>query len=119
PLPQQAFIQPRPIPPTSSEPMMTSEAKKDIELWNSKIQPTAHGGTGYINGSNYSSCPEMSDDEENLDEDLKILRERQRQELESMRLQHVQQWEKMMKLKEQKGSQERLRRKSEISNPSL
>ncbi|KAF9398719.1 Serine/threonine-protein kinase wnk4 [Mortierella sp. AD011] len=119
PLSQQTFIQPRPIPPASSEPMMTSEAKKDIELWNSKIQPTAHGGTGYINGSNYSSCPEMSDDDENLDEDLKILRDRQRQELESMRLQHVQQWEKMMKLKEQKGSQERLRRKSEISNPSL
>ncbi|KAF9346250.1 Serine/threonine-protein kinase wnk4 [Mortierella sp. AD094] len=116
-LPLQTLTQPKPIPPSTSEPMMTSEAKKDIELWTSRILPTANGGTGYVNGSNYSSCPEMSDDEEILDEDLKILREKQRQELELMRLQHVQQWEKMMKLKVQKGSQELLRRKSDISNP--
>ncbi|KAG0042071.1 hypothetical protein BGZ83_000950 [Gryganskiella cystojenkinii] len=91
-------------------------AKKDIELWSHNV-PT--GGesmsTGtYANGSTYSSCPETSDDEEVLDEDLKVLRERQRQELELMRLQHVQQWEMMMRIKEQKGLQERNRRKSEV-----
>ncbi|KAF9112152.1 hypothetical protein BGX27_003923 [Mortierella sp. AM989] len=114
-LQQQALDQQKPIPLTLSEPMMTTEAKKDIELWTSKVQSTTNSGVGYMNGSNYSSCPEMSDEEEILDEDLKILREKQRQELERMRQQHVQQWEKMMKLKEQKGSQDRIRRKSEFN----
>ncbi|GJJ70824.1 WNK lysine deficient protein kinase [Entomortierella parvispora] len=89
--------------------------KKDIELWSNNV-PTGDSmsaGT-FANGSTYSSCPETSDDEEVLDEDLKVLREKQRQELELMRLQHVQQWEMMMKLKEQKGQQERIRRKSEV-----
>ncbi|KAG0275102.1 Serine/threonine-protein kinase wnk4 [Linnemannia exigua] len=76
---------------------------------------TSRMNVAHTNGSNYSSCPEMSDDDEILDEDLKILREQQRQELELMRQQHVQQWEKMMKLKEQKGLQERTRRKSDVS----
>ncbi|KAF9370553.1 Serine/threonine-protein kinase wnk3 [Podila verticillata] len=83
--------------------LMTNEAKKDIEQWSNKVQHPMDPHTGGYNGSNYSSCPELSDDEEILDHDLKILREKQRQELEVMRLQHVQQWEKMMKLKEQKG----------------
>lgn len=92
--------------------LMTSEAKNDIEQWSNKVQhPADHHTSGY-NGSNYSSCPELSDDEEVLDDDLKILRERHRQELELMRLQHEQQWEKMMKLKEQKSL-----RKSEATSP--
>jgi len=90
-------------------------AKKDIELWSNNV-PTGDSmsaGT-FANGSTYSSCPETSDDEDVLDEELKVLREKQRQELELMRLQHVQQWEMMMKLKEQRSQQERIRRKSEV-----
>ncbi|KAI1319209.1 hypothetical protein EDD11_004603 [Mortierella claussenii] len=102
---------PKPVIQSLSEPITANEAKKDVELWTNKV----NGGAGYMNGSNYSSCPEMSDDEEILDEDLKILREQQRQELELMRLQHVQQWEKMMKLKEQRGQQDRTRRKSDVN----
>ncbi|KAG0369461.1 Serine/threonine-protein kinase wnk1 [Gamsiella multidivaricata] len=110
--------QQKPLHHIAAEPMMTNEVKKDIESWTSKVlvPERMNGGAGYMNGSNYSSCPEMSDDEDILDEDLKVLRERQRQELELMRLQHVQQWEKMMKLKEQKGLQERDRRKSDANN---
>ncbi|KAF9188420.1 hypothetical protein BGZ51_000584 [Haplosporangium sp. Z 767] len=94
---------------------MTSDTKKGIEPMANKYsnQDRTNGGSTYANGSNYSSCPEMSDDEDLLDEDLKSLRETQRQELELMRLQHVQQWEKMMRLKEQKG-QQGIRRKSDI-----
>ncbi|KAF9437503.1 hypothetical protein BGZ76_000499 [Entomortierella beljakovae] len=107
---------PKPISPTPSELAMTPEAKKDIEIWTSKVQSVAGGGIGYMNGSNYSSCPEMSDDDENMDEDLKFLKEKQKLELETMRQQHVQQWESMVKLKEQK--QERIRRKSDAINPA-
>ncbi|KAG0298995.1 hypothetical protein BGZ98_010362 [Dissophora globulifera] len=107
----------KPPRPSYVEPLMTNEAKKDIELWSNRVQnPEGINSIGYTNGSSYSSGAEMSDDEDVLDEDLKILREKQRQELELMRLQHVQQWEKMMKLKEQKCVQERVRRKSEVNN---
>ncbi|KAG0091364.1 Serine/threonine-protein kinase wnk4 [Podila epicladia] len=92
--------------------LMTSEAKNDIEQWSNKVQHPMDQHTSGYNGSNYSSCPELSDDEEILDHDLKILRERQRQELERMRMEHVQQWEMMMKLKEQ-----RTLRKSEATSP--
>ncbi|KAG0213761.1 hypothetical protein BGX33_002682 [Mortierella sp. NVP41] len=99
------------------ESMLMSHTLKDADSMSgsSRMQGLDRMNVAYTNGSNYSSCPEMSDDDEILDEDLKILREQQRQELELMRLQHVQQWEKMMKLKEQKGLQERTRRKSDIS----
>ncbi|KAG0215807.1 hypothetical protein BGX28_008117 [Mortierella sp. GBA30] len=119
---QHAFM----VQPKSTRPLIAStianETKKDIELWANMIQSPdrrSNSRAGYANGSNYSSCPEMSDDDELLDEDLKILREKQRHELELMRLQHVQQWEKMMKLKEQKGQQERDRRRSDTSTPSV
>ncbi|KAG0330612.1 Serine/threonine-protein kinase wnk4 [Podila humilis] len=99
----------------SSVIVMTNEAKKDIEQWSNSVQqPTIDPHTSGYNGSNYSSCPELSDDDEILDDDLKVLREQQRQELELMRLQHVQQWDKMMKLKEQKSL-----RKSETNNTIL
>jgi hypothetical protein len=97
---------------------MTNEARKNIEQWTSKVQNPERitSTTAYMNGSNYSSCPEMSDDDDDiLGEELKILKERQRQELERMRLQHVHQLEMMMKLKEQKGLQERSRRKSDAN----
>ncbi|KAF9149050.1 hypothetical protein BG015_009188 [Linnemannia schmuckeri] len=97
------------------ESMLMSHTLKDADLTSGRMQHPDRMNAAYTNGSNYSSCPEMSDDDEILDEDLKILREQQRQELELMRLQHVQQWEKMMKLKEQKGLQERTRRKSDVS----
>ncbi|KAG0248135.1 Serine/threonine-protein kinase wnk4 [Mortierella polycephala] len=100
---------------SSVESVVASDTKKDIEPLTNKLpnQDRTNGGSAYANGSNYSSCPEMSDDEDILDEDLKTLRETQRQELELMRLQHVQQWEKMMRLKEQKG-QQGIRRKSDV-----
>ncbi|KAF9912904.1 Serine/threonine-protein kinase wnk4 [Linnemannia zychae] len=91
------------------ESMLMNHTLKDADALSGRVNAS------HTNGSNYSSCPEMSDDDEILDEDLKILREQQRQELELMRQQHVQQWEKMMKLKEQKGFQERARRKSDVS----
>ncbi|KAF8943968.1 Serine/threonine-protein kinase wnk1 [Haplosporangium gracile] len=97
------------------ESMLTSQTLKDADSTSGRIQQSDRMNATYTNGSNYSSCPEMSDEDEILDEDLKILKEQQRQELELMRLQHVQQWEKMMKLKEQKGLQERTRRKSDVS----
>lgn len=97
------------------ESMLTSHTLKDADSTSGRTQHPDRMNVAYNNGSNYSSCPEMSDDDEILDEDLKVLREQQRQELELMRLQHVQQWEKMMKLKEQKGLQERTRRKSDVS----
>lgn len=97
------------------ESMLMSHTLKDADSTSGRTQHPDRMNATYTNGSNYSSCPEMSDDDEILDEDLKILREQQRQELELMRLQHVQQWEKMMKLKEQKGLQERTRRKSDVS----
>lgn len=115
---QDAVVPQRSIPQTLSQPLMTSEARKSIEQWTSKVQNPERitSNLGLMNGSNYSSCPEMSDDDEDiLDEDLKILKERQRQELERMRLQHVHQLEMMMKLKEQKGLQERNRRKSDAN----
>ncbi|KAF9586160.1 Serine/threonine-protein kinase wnk3 [Lunasporangiospora selenospora] len=98
-------------------PPLSSEARRNIELWSDRIPSPEHAmnsGANYINGSNYSSCPEMSEDEDPLDEDLKTLREKQRLELELMRRQHEEQWEKMMKLKEQKVLQEKgVRRKSD------
>ncbi|KAG0282159.1 Serine/threonine-protein kinase wnk4 [Linnemannia gamsii] len=97
------------------ESMLMSHTLKDADSVSGRISHPDRMNAAYTNGSNYSSCPEMSDDDEILDEDLKVLREQQRQELEVMRLQHVQQWEKMMKLKEQKGPQERTRRKSDVS----
>ncbi|KAF9164102.1 Serine/threonine-protein kinase wnk3 [Actinomortierella ambigua] len=75
-----------------------------------------HFGNGTTTTGSHSSGPEMSEeDEELLDNDLKILREQQRREMELMRLQHLKQWEMMMKIKEQKG--ERPRRKSEVESP--
>ncbi|KAK3825618.1 MAG: kinase-like domain-containing protein [Benniella sp.] len=115
---QDAVVPQRFIPHTLSQPLMTSEARKNIEQWTSKVQNPERitSTTGYMNGSNYSSCPEMSDDDDDLlDDELKILKERQRQELERMRLQHVHQLEMMMKLKEQKGLLERSRRKSDAN----
>ncbi|KAF9561642.1 Serine/threonine-protein kinase wnk1 [Mortierella alpina] len=113
---QHAFVaHPKALQPSTA--MISSDTKKDIELWSNTIQSPDRMSSraGFTNGSNYSSCPEMSDDEELLDEDLKVLRDKQRHELELMRLQHVQQWEKMMKLKEQKGLQDRIRRTSDTS----
>ncbi|KAF9548237.1 Serine/threonine-protein kinase wnk4 [Mortierella hygrophila] len=97
------------------ESMLMSHTLKDAASTSDRTQHPDRMNAAYTNGSNYSSCPEMSDDDEILDEDLKILKDQQRQELELMRLHHVQQWEKMMKLKEQKGLQERTRRKSDFS----
>ncbi|KAF8940887.1 Serine/threonine-protein kinase wnk1 [Dissophora ornata] len=103
----------KPVLQTFAGQMMTNEAKKDIELWSNKVQnPERINETGYTNGSSISSGPEMSDEEDILDEDLKVLREKQQRELESMRVQHERQ---MMKLKEQKGLQERVRRKSDVN----
>ncbi|KAG0238365.1 Serine/threonine-protein kinase wnk3 [Actinomortierella wolfii] len=80
--------------------------------------PTSTSGGYFGNGSSsHSSGPEMSEDEDLLDEDLKNLREQQRREMELMRLQHLKQWETIMKLKEQKG--ERPRRKSDVESPML
>ncbi|KAF9968603.1 Serine/threonine-protein kinase wnk1 [Mortierella alpina] len=114
---QHAFVaHPKTLQPSMTA-VISSDAKKDIELWSNTIQSPDRMSSraGFTNGSNYSSCPEMSDDEELMDEDLKVLRDKQRHELELMRLQHVQQWEKMMKLKEQKGLQDRIRRSSDTS----
>ncbi|KAF9991029.1 Serine/threonine-protein kinase wnk4 [Mortierella antarctica] len=114
---QHSFVaHPKMLQPSMTA-MISTDAKKDIELWSNTIQSPDRMSSraGYTNGSNYSSCPEMSDDEELMDEDLKVLRDKQRHELELMRLQHVQQWEKMMKLKEQKGLQDRIRRTSDSS----
>ncbi|KAF9958894.1 Serine/threonine-protein kinase wnk1 [Mortierella alpina] len=112
-----AFVAHSKTPQPSMTATISSDAKKDIELWSNTIQSPDRMSSraGFTNGSNYSSCPEMSDDEELMDEDLKVLRDKQRHELELMRLQHVQQWEKMMKLKEQKGLQDRIRRASDSS----
>ncbi|KAF9975407.1 Serine/threonine-protein kinase wnk3 [Actinomortierella ambigua] len=75
-----------------------------------------HYGNGTVTTGSHSSGPEMSEEDEDLlDADLKILREQQRREMELMRLQHLKQWEMMMKLKEQKG--ERPRRKSDVDSP--
>ncbi|KAG0255244.1 Serine/threonine-protein kinase wnk1 [Mortierella polycephala] len=85
-------------------PVMTNEAKKNIELWSDHVQQKSgeemhHSHHGSVPSS---SCPDMSDEEEIEDEDLKILKEQQRRELEWMQLQHEMQWEEMMKLKEQR-----------------
>ncbi|KAF9952154.1 hypothetical protein BGZ72_006483 [Mortierella alpina] len=167
--------------------MMTSEAKKNIELWSDNVQQTTnaelvaparaaaaaaaqaeaavgaagvataeeedihphhhllphahahahahppslhllhplHGQHGSVPSS---SCPDLSDREEDeedeagiLDEDLRSLREQQRREIEWMRLQHEMQWEKMMKMKEQReksSESTRLRRASEVMGGS-
>lgn len=118
PLQDAVVPQQQSTPQTVSQPLMTSELRKNIEDWTSTVQNPERitGIAGFMNGSNYSSCPEMSDDDDDIqDEDLKVLKEQQRQELERMRLQHVQQLEKMKKLKEQKGIQERSRRKSDAN----
>ncbi|CAO3571044.1 unnamed protein product [Mortierella alpina] len=163
--------------------MMTSEAKKNIELWSDNVQQTTNaalvappstaaaaaavatepeaGGVrltgetihphhhilplahshvhpqsphllhplqGQHGSVPSSSCPDLSDREEDeedeagiLDEDLRSLREQQRREMEWMRLQHEMQWEKMMKMKEQRersSDSTRLRRASEAMGGS-
>ncbi|KAF9924721.1 Serine/threonine-protein kinase wnk4 [Linnemannia zychae] len=107
-----------PLKPLQQQPllesMLTNHNLKNVEALPAKMPTPEWVNATYANGSTYSSCPEMSDDDEILDEDLKTLREQQRQELELMRLQHVRQWEKMIKLKEQKTLQERTRRKSDV-----
>ncbi|KAG0274864.1 hypothetical protein BGZ95_009398 [Linnemannia exigua] len=113
--------------------LMTHEAKKKIELWSDHVQQK----TGSVvsgpeelqrvphNGSlPSSSCTDMSDEDEEAeaedDEDLRLLKEQQRKELEWMRLQHEMQWEEMMKLKEQrdKAGEPRMRRTSQVSGSS-
>ncbi|KAF9275101.1 hypothetical protein BGZ68_000121 [Mortierella alpina] len=84
-----------------------------------------HGQHGSVPSS---SCPDLSDREEEeedegrvLDEDLRTLMEQQRREMEWMRLQHEMQWEKMMKMKEQRDKSNestRLRRASEAMGGS-
>ncbi|KAF9967150.1 hypothetical protein BGZ70_010609 [Mortierella alpina] len=161
--------------------MMTSEAKKNIELWSDNVQQTTnaalvapasaaaaaavaepeavgvkaaaeaihphHHGLAHAHAHAHpqsprllhplhgqhgsvpsSSCPDLSDREEDeedeagiLDEDLRSLREQQRREMEWMRLQHEMQWEKMMKMKEQRertSDSTRLRRASEAMGGS-
>ncbi|KAF9349660.1 Serine/threonine-protein kinase wnk4, partial [Mortierella sp. AD094] len=119
--------------------MMTIEAKRDIELWSDNVQrtrdqvvPTAeypnqrhpehpHHHRQERNGSSSSlGYPDMSDEKDEIeDEDLRILLEQQRRELERMRLQHELEWREMMRLKELKdknGAETRIRRVSE-ANP--
>ncbi|KAF9922566.1 hypothetical protein FBU30_007317 [Linnemannia zychae] len=112
--------------------MMTHEAKKKIELWSDHVQQKTSSvvsGPDDLqrvphNGSlSSSSCTGMSDGEDELgedDEDLRLLKEQQRKELEWMRLQHEMQWEEMMKLKEQrdKNGEPRVRRTSQVSGTS-
>ncbi|KAF9924845.1 hypothetical protein BGZ67_009077 [Mortierella alpina] len=171
--------------------MMTSEAKKNIEMWSDNVQQTTNAGLaaparaaaaaaaaaaavepeavgvrateeeihphhhilphahahahthlhaypqsphllhplhGQHGSVPSSSCPDLSDREEEeedeagiLDEDLRSLREQQRREMEWMRLQHEMQWEKMMKMKEQReksSESTRLRRASEAMGGS-
>ncbi|KAF9127468.1 hypothetical protein BGW39_005835 [Mortierella sp. 14UC] len=117
--------------------MMTHEAKKKIELWSDHVQQkTASVVSGpddlqrvpHTGSLPSSSCTDMSDDEEEEeeeaedenDEDLRLLKEQQRKELEWMRLQHEMQWEEMMRLKEQrdKTSEPRMRRVSQVSGSS-
>lgn len=117
--------------------LMTHEAKKKIELWSDHVQQKTGS---VISGSEElqrvphtgslpsSSCTDISDQEDeeenddaaNRDEDLRLLKEQQRKELEWMRLQHEMQWEEMMKLKEQqdKSGEPRMRRTSQVSGTS-
>ncbi|KAF9183132.1 Serine/threonine-protein kinase wnk1 [Haplosporangium sp. Z 11] len=103
-------------------PVMTNEAKKNIELWSDHVQQKAseemhHSHHGSVPSS---SCLDMSD-EEIEDEDLRILKEQQRRELEWMQLQHEMQWEEMMKLKEQREKENGsagIRRVNEVNGGS-
>ncbi|KAG0022278.1 hypothetical protein BGZ80_000612 [Entomortierella chlamydospora] len=119
--------------------MMTVEAKRDIELWSDNVRrtrdqvvPTAeypnHRSPEYPhhhiqerNGSTSSlGYPDMSDEKDEVeDEDLRVLLEQQRKELERMRLQHEMEWREMMRLKELKdrnGTEMRTRRLSEANS---
>ncbi|KAF9580117.1 Serine/threonine-protein kinase wnk1, partial [Lunasporangiospora selenospora] len=113
--------------------MMTSEAKKNIEMWSDKVrtatpefhplhphQRKGHGDHELTDDDEYHfrekhendedvdvDVDEDEDDEdEEMDEDLKGLREKQRRELEWMRLQHEIQWEEMMRMKDFKEKNE-------------
>ncbi|KAF8960681.1 hypothetical protein BGZ46_001525 [Entomortierella lignicola] len=120
--------------------MMTNEAKRDIELWSNNVAMTrdqvvpseetnlslqgnlrsSQGLYKDFNGSVASlGYGDLTDeDEEIIDEEMRILREQQLQEIERMRLQHEREWREMMRLKELKdkaGIETRVRRLSEAN----
>ncbi|KAG0057749.1 hypothetical protein BGZ83_003647 [Gryganskiella cystojenkinii] len=124
---------------SSEVPVMTSEAKKKIELWSDHVQKTRDSVSSpppispdlsihdhpHLHGEDHgdqvapqsstsspltrsrtaSAASGTTKEEVEEDDDLKILREQQRRELEWMRLQHEMQLQEMIKLKEQKDKE--------------